>query len=168
MSWCRDSYSSNCCTGVIAVVAAVNTGATGPTGQRGATGATGPTGSQGVPGTATNTGATGYTGNTGSTGPTGPAGLNGTSGGLVFILDSAGGTGPVSGDLLSSTITTTQSVISYRGTSVNDVLLGTFTTLPGSPGANFIPPGLWDLNIFAATDNIANPPSIYFAVYTVS
>lgn len=114
----------------------------------------------------------GSTGSTGNTGPTGAAGANGVSGGLTFYLDSAGGTVTAGNPSISSLPLTpnlgAQTTLNYvtNGTTQN-VLVGKFTTEVGALSSTVVSPGLWDLNIYAATNNINNAPLFYYSVYQV-
>jgi hypothetical protein len=133
-------------------------GPTGPTGFTGSTGPTGPTGS------------TGYTGETGITGPTGavgPAGANGVSSGLVFFLDTAGGSPPQSGTLLEVPVATAQTLIN-SGTinNTNDVLMGTFVSIPGSLPTTSIVGGEWMMTLYVA-NTVTLGVSYYFDAYYV-
>ena len=113
----------------------------------------------------------GSTGSTGPTGPTGAAGINGVSGGLTFYLDSAGGTVTAGNPSISSLPLTpnlgAQTTISYVATGVNNVLVGKFTTPVGALSSTVVPPGLWDLNIFAAVSNVGSAPSFYYSIFQV-
>ena len=146
------------------------TGVTGPTGNTGPTGATGPTGFTGNTGATGPTGATGNTGSTGAastvTGPTGPAGENGMSGGLTLFLDSAGGTSPQTGTLLTTPNVETQTTI-YSGSisNTNDYLLATFTTAINSTLTTTILGGYWDINLYfssATTAGVSYYPDLYY------
>ena len=147
-------------------------GQTGPTysliNKKGITGYTGYTGPVGTTGY---TGYTGYTGPVGATGYTGPAGTNGTSGGLVFYLDSSGGTyssTPIVSSLLSNPNTGAQTSITYAAPdSKKNVLIAKFTTQAGALQSTTFPLGLWDLNIYAATSIVNKPPSFYYNIYEV-
>lgn len=113
----------------------------------------------------------GSTGSTGSTGPTGSAGQNGVSGGQIFYLDSAGGTVTAGNPSISSLPLTpnlgAQTTISYVATGVNNVLVGKFTTPVGALSSTVVPPGLWDLNIFAAVSNVGSAPFFYYSIFQV-
>ena len=139
-----------------------STGSTGFTGTTGATGETGPTGPQGISGEAVNTGATG---------PTGSAGVNGSSGGLTFYLDAATtivtAGNPAIGSLLLTPNLGAQTSISYATTGTQNVLVAKLTTAVGALSSTVVPPGLWDLNIFAATSNTGSAPSFYYSIYQV-
>ena len=158
-----------------------DTGATGPTGSTGDTGplGTGPTGITGDTGDTGSTGTTGatgpygtgFTGITGSTGCTGPVGSNGVSGGLILFLDTYGGnyTGTTiqgSLDLVPSTIA------SYISTSILTTLyenIANFSTTANELGTTFIPPGLWDLNLYASlATSIGSYANIYFDLAYIS
>ena len=144
-------------------------GVTGPTGVEGPTGAsgvTGPTGASGV------TGPTGASGVTGPTGPTGPTGLSGTSGGLILFLDSVNSTTiPTQGTLNLAPTVGTLTTIAYTSGVASNVVIANFTApvtvFKPSNGSSIISPGLWDLNIYAATNNSNNPPLVYFNLYQV-
>jgi len=108
-------------------------------------GITGPTG---------NTGATGYTGYTGSTGLTGDSG---SSSGLIYYFNYSLGSGISTYKTLSTGQTvndgTANAVLVNANTS--NVLLGSFiTTAPLN--TTFIPPGIWDINLFTSSTNITN------------
>ena len=143
--------------------AAAPSGATGATGNTGPTGVTGNTGPTGFTG---NTGPTGPTGVTGNTGPTGPAGPNGVSGGLTLFFDSAGGTSPQIGTMLTTPNVGTQTTI-YSGSisNTNNYLLATFTTEVGSTVSTTILVGVWDFNLYfsaATTNNVSYYPDLYY------
>jgi len=147
----------------------------------------GPTGTQGTPGfglvaqelQANGGGPTGPvyslinapTGPMGTTGSTGPQGENGVSGGLTFYLDSATTTvtagNPAIGSLPLTPNLGAQTTISYVATGVNNVLVAKFTTAVGALSSTVVPPGLWDLNIFAATSVLGSAPSFYYSIYQV-
>jgi hypothetical protein len=85
----------------------------------------------------------------------------------VFYVDSATSTTvPTLGSLLSSPVLTTQTTISYAANSTT-VLVAKFPTPVGAIPAGYIPPGLWDLNIYAATSALTNAPSFYWSLYQV-
>ena len=111
-----------------------------------------------------------WSGNTryiGPAGPTGPAGTPGSSGGQTLYLDSATSTSvPTLGTLLTTPVLTTQTTISYRASS-STVLIAKFPTPVGGLPSTFVPPGLWDLNIYAATSSTTNAPSFYWSLYQV-
>ena len=111
-----------------------------------------------------------WAGNTryiGPTGPAGPAGTPGTSGGQTLYLDSATSTTvPTLGNLLTTPVLTTQTKISYAASS-STVLIAKFPTPVGGLASTFVPPGLWDLNIYAATSSTTNAPSFYWSLYQV-
>lgn len=112
----------------------------------------------------------GSTGSTGHTGPTGSAGQNGVSGGQIFYLDSATTTvttTPAIGTLPLTPNLGAQTTISYVATGVNNVLVGKFTTPVGALSSTVVPPGLWDLNIFAAVSNVGSAPSFYYGIFQV-
>ncbi len=129
----------------------------------GPTGETGATGPRGISGEAVNTGATG---------PTGPAGANGTSGGLIFYLDCSSTTvtagNPAIGSLLLTPDLGAQTTIQYTTTGVANVLVAKFTTPVGALSSTVVPPGLWDLNIFAATSVTGSAPSFYYSIFEVN
>lgn len=103
----------------------------------------------------------------GPTGPTGPAGTPGTSGGQTLYLDSATSTSvPTLGSLLTLPVLTTQTTISHTASS-STVLIAKFPTTVGILPSTFVPPGLWDLNIYAATSSLTNAPSFYWSLYQV-
>jgi hypothetical protein len=113
-------------------------------------------------------------GGPGSTGPTGPVGANGENGissGRLLYLDSAGGTAPISGALLTTPNLGAQTSITYTTVgSEQDVLVATFTTEPSFITDLLIPDGLWYLNIYAFTDieDLTTDPYFYFSVYQVN
>jgi hypothetical protein len=134
-------------------------GATGPTGN---TGFTGPTGNTGPAGN------TGNTGPTGSTGPTGIKGQDGTSSGLLLYLNYSETPNPAISTykLLSLTETISpQTVTTTVGaTSTNTSVTNFANYIINLNSQSFIPPGIWDLNIFASV-NVANGISIKFSLY---
>ena len=155
-----------------------NTGPTGVTGPQstvtGPTGTTGPTGQAStVTGPTGTTGSTGFTGNTGATGPqstvtgpTGPAGTNGVSGGLVLMLDTAGGAAPQTGTLIVTPNTGTQTTItSGNQTDTSNVLMGTFLTGNGTLTTTFIAAGFWDVTLHAIANAVG--VSYYADIYSV-
>ena len=111
-----------------------------------------------------------WAGNTryvGPTGPAGPAGSPGSSGGQTLYLDSATSTTvPTLGNLLKLPVLTAQTAISYSANS-STVLIAKFPTEVGGLATTFIPPGLWDMNIYAATSSLTNAPSFYWSLYQV-
>ena len=111
-----------------------------------------------------------WAGNTryrGPTGATGPAGNNGISGGQVLYMDSATSTSvPTLGNLLIAPVLTAQTTINYSASS-STVLIAKFPTPVGAIPTSFIPPGLWDMNIYAATSSLTNAPSFYWSLYQV-
>ena len=111
-----------------------------------------------------------WAGNTryvGPTGPSGPAGSPGSSGGQTLYLDSATSTTvPTLGTLLTTPILTAQTNISYSASS-STVLIAKFPTPVGGLASRFVPPGVWDLNIYAATSSVTNAPSFYWSLYQV-
>ncbi len=138
-----------------------DTGQTGSTGYTGYTGYTGPTGVQGIQGIQ------GIQGDTGYTGYTGPTGLAGAGGGLVYFLNYANRS-------TTQTFNGTQTYTYYLAERIQDTnstnnytLSGTgpfnvsfssaddpnnlqFLIEPNSIGVNFIPGGVWNLNINAS------------------
>jgi hypothetical protein len=106
------------------------------------------------------TGPIGYTGATGYTGYTGYTGVMGTSGsssGLIYYFNYSVGSGVSTYKTLSTGQTvnngTANAVLVNANTS--NVLLGSFiTTAPLN--TTFIPPGLWDINLFTSSTNITN------------
>jgi hypothetical protein len=144
-------------------------GPTGPIGSQGATGPTGPTGPIG------SQGATGPTGPQGFTGPQGPVGDPGTSSGLVLYLDIppgvTGQTGPpeiTDGTLSRTFVTSTQSTIAYTQSGVTSgVAIATFTTPTNFLTSTIIPPGNWDLNLFASSST-GNNITVYWSLYYVN
>ena len=143
----------------------------GSTGVTGATGATGLTGNVGATGATGMFGATGLDGATGFTGATGPQGPQGTSGGLVLFLDSV--TQAFNGNtfyLLDNSVYTTS--ISYssnltRNTSNN--LIRQFVVSPSFTPA-ILTAGVWDLNLWANTNNNAASTDVgfYFTVGVIN
>ena len=111
-----------------------------------------------------------WAGNTryvGPAGPTGPAGTPGSSGGQTLYLDSATSTSvPTLGNLLTTPVLTAQTTISHAASS-STVLIAKFPTPVGALPTTFVPPGLWDLNIYAATSSLTNAPSFYWSLYQV-
>jgi hypothetical protein len=114
---------------------------------------------------------TGPTGSTGQQGEPGATGINGVSGGLTFYLDSDTVTvtagNPAIGTLPLTPNLGAQTTITYVTTGAQNVLVGKFTTAVGALSSTVVPPGLWDLNIFAAVSNPGNGPSFYYSVYQV-
>ena len=103
----------------------------------------------------------------GPTGPQGSAGTPGTSGGQTLYLDSATSTTvPTLGSLLITPVLTAQTTISYAASS-STVLIAKFPSVVGVLTSQFITPGLWDLNIYAATSSLTNAPSFYWSLYQV-
>lgn len=103
----------------------------------------------------------------GPTGPSGPAGNNGVSGGQVLYMDSATSTTvPTLGSLLSSPVLTAQTTISHSANSTT-VLIATFPSPVGGIPAQFIPPGLWDMNVYASASSLTNSPYFYWSLYQV-
>ena len=145
------------------------TGMTGPTGNTGPTGWTGWTGPTGATGVTGPTGWTGWTGPTGPTGLTGPMGFNGISGGLSLFLDTAGGAAPQTGSLLdlpnTGALTTITSGVQAANTAY---LLGTFTMPSGILTTPSIISGLWDVNLYATSDDDLDNVKFYFSVFYVT
>jgi collagen type VII alpha len=111
-------------------------------------------------------GPTGNTGPTGMTGPTGPQGVSGVSGGLVLILDTAGGAAPQTGTLELSPNTGTQTTItSGSQTNTNDVLLGTFVSPVGAISTTLIAGGFWEFTTHAIASALG--VSYYADIYYV-
>ena len=151
------------------------TGNTGPTGATGVTGNTGPTGWTGWTGPTGATGVTGPTGYTGWTGPTGPTGLtgpmgfNGISGGLSLFLDTAGGAAPQTGTLPDLPNTGALTTITSGVQAANNAfLLGTFTLPSGILTTPSIISGLWDVNLYATSDDDLDNVKFYFSVFYVT
>ncbi len=108
--------------------------------------------------------------NPGPTGPTGATGNSGTSGGILFYLDTAGGTAPISnGALINIPNTTTITTVSTPQLSPpnNNYQVITFTTPANFLTSTLIPAGLWEMNIFASTTAPSNFPTFYFSVFSV-
>jgi hypothetical protein len=144
-----------------------STGQTGDTGQTGSTGYTGYTGYTGPIGVQGIQGIQGIQGDTGYTGYTGPTGLAGAGGGLVYFLNYANRS-------TTQTFNGTQTYTYYLAERIQDTnstnnytLSGTgpfnvsfssaddpnnlqFLIEPNSIGMNFIPGGVWNLNINAS------------------
>jgi hypothetical protein len=145
----------------------LGTGPTGNTGPSGNTGPTGNTGNTGPLGTGP-TGVTGPTGFTGNTGPTGSAGVNGISGGLALFFDTPGGAAPQTGQFLESPSTSSQTTITSGTQGANTAfLMGTFTTTVSTVTLTTILSGLWDVNIYATSNNVTTNVAFYFSVYYV-
>jgi hypothetical protein len=125
------------------------TGTTGPAGAAGATGATG---------------ATGPTGATGADGATGPAGPSGQSAGKIFYLDSATAS-DISGykTLLESPSAAAETTLATGCTGTGDVLIATFATDPGIPGAVDFPAGTSYRRIYAMVQ--AGTARLHLMVY---
>jgi hypothetical protein len=118
------------------------------------------------------TGVTGQTGNIGRTGPTGPFGNS--AGQILYLNNSQTPTPPINTyKLLSLNQTNTSS--SFVDTSLNalssNINLGPtgFSNYISTLNlGSFIPPGIWDMNIFANVENQAaaqNCCSIYYSIY---
>jgi len=110
-------------------------------------------------------GPTGPTGFTGSTGATGFQGTPGTSTGLIYYLNYSQSSSISNYKTLSlyQTITPRTVVSNNINGNTSNILLATFvTTVPLA--TTFIPPGLWDFNLFATASNITNV-IIYIQVY---
>ena len=111
-----------------------------------------------------------WAGNTryvGPTGPAGPAGAPGSSGGQTLYFDSATSTTvPTLGNLLKLPVLTAQTTISHSANN-STVLIAKFPTEVGALASTFVPPGLWDMNIYAATSSLTNAPSFYWSLYQV-
>jgi Collagen triple helix repeat (20 copies) len=109
----------------------------------------------------------GLTGSTGPQGASGATGLNGTSGGLVVFLDSATTTSPQnSGSLLMVPNTGTQTTIT--GTTASPTAFAKFTISCATLNQLFIPPGFWDLNLYANNTNATGTTTVWFSVYDVA
>jgi len=167
-----------------------NTGATGPTGEQGITGSIGPTGIQGV---------TGVTGEIGPTGIQGQSGIssglllymNYSQTTSPLIIDLSGNpisgttiynpqnltytptppTNPTNARLLSLTPNTAlQTDVKNVITNTNKQWLAQFAIYKSQLQTTFIPPGIWDMNIFAdvtnANDN--NKVNLQFHLYAVN
>lgn len=126
----------------------------GPAGPTGARGIVGPQGPQGTPGAAAAKGDTGASGTTGCTGPTGNTGANGpvgySAGEVLFFNYSAldSGTGLSVLDVVpSGAALSTATVIINPGPA----LVATFITPKIFPYSTFIPPGVFDFNLWAYT-----------------
>jgi hypothetical protein len=103
------------------------------------------------------TGPTGVTGSIGATGSTGSIGIPGTSTGLIYYFNYSQPTNVPNYKTLSVNQTVTSGSATAMGINANttNILLASFiTTLPLN--TTFIPPGLWDINIFAKASNIRN------------
>ena len=142
------------------------TGLQGETGPTGFTGNTGPTGLQGLTGP---TGIQGSTGPTGNTGPTGIQGTAGTSSGLLLYLNQSQTPSPAISTYKLLSLIQSNAAQQTVPTTVNgptsNVLVTTFANyLTGLNSPSFIPPGIWDLNIFASL-NTANGVSIKFQLF---
>jgi len=115
------------------------------------------------------TGQTGSTGSTGSRGPTGAVGLNGISGGLALFLDTAGGSAPQTGTLPDLPDTSTLTTITSGVQAANNAfLLGTFTMPSGILTTPSIISGLWDVNLYASSDDDLDNVKFYFSVFYVT
>lgn len=132
-------------------------------------GGTGVTGHTGYTGERGHTGPTGDTGPTGPTGPTGSAGSNGSSSGLVLYLNYGETPAPpintykllslFENSLPQATVSTPLAV----GPSTTPVT--SFAAyVPSIIGNSFIPPGVWDMNIFASVTT-ANVVSLNYSIY---
>jgi hypothetical protein len=111
---------------------------------------------------------TGPTGETGPSGPSGSQGIAGTSTGRVLFLDSVG----ISSVDLSGTLNTTPnngtqtSINITAGSAANNVLVGTFTAVPGITTSIELIGGLWTTNLYTyATDDTS--VTYYASVYYV-
>jgi hypothetical protein len=158
------------------------TGATGFSGFTGMTGATGFSGFTGMTGTTGFSGQTGFTGQqgptgysmTGFTGQQGPQGQQGISSGLIYYMNLNNTPSPAI-DGYTSTLSLLENISSSTVTTTmasnnTGVLIASFANQISNLGitTSFIPPGLWDMNIFASTDSNAangNYISIYFSLY---
>jgi len=132
----------------------------------GSTGEQGPTGNTGLQGP---TGFTGPTGEQGPTGPTGIQGESGTSSGLLLYLNQSQTPSPAISTykLLSliQSVAGPQQVNTIVNGIISNVLVTTFANyLTGLNSPSFIPPGIWDLNIFASLST-ANGVSIKFQLF---
>ncbi len=103
----------------------------------------------------------------GPTGPIGPQGISGISGGLTLYFNY-----PETGYIAQYNSLGTDPIISsttQQTTIINSLSTGTvgqFITNPGFSANNFIPPGIWDFNIFADSDDVWC--SMYIDVYKYS
>jgi hypothetical protein len=137
-----------------------------PTGLTGAQGATGATGSQGSTGSLGYQGATGATGSQGATGYQGPGG---SSSGLILYFDisnnaTAPGTGTLSCDLASGS--QTNITYNFSGNSDNTAhLMGSFLTPTNFLQSTTLPSGIWDLNIFASTNQTAELIYVFMKIW---
>jgi hypothetical protein len=103
---------------------------------------------------------------TGPTGPTGAAGQNGVSGGLVLIMDTAGGAAPQTGTLeLTATTTAQTTITSGNQTNTTGLLMGTFVSAVGVITSPLIAAGIWDIVLHAVAVN--NGVSFYGDFYYV-
>lgn len=107
-------------------------------------------------------GAIGPSGPNGPTGPQGPQGLNGTSGGLVLFLDSATTTSPQdNGSLLMAPNTGAQSAITGTTASTS---FAQFSIPCASLNQTFIPPGVWDLNLYANNVGTSGTIRVWYSI----
>lgn len=148
------------------------TGPQGPQGVPGATGPAGPTGSTGATGSTGSTGPAGPTGPPGPTGPTGPVGPQGPQGiqGIQGDQGPEGPSGQSAGKYFYFARSLTSDISGYKkmlespsaaaeNTQVTntptigvDVLIGSFATEPGVPGAVDYPPGTAVRRIYASVN----------------
>jgi hypothetical protein len=103
----------------------------------------------------------------GPTGPTGQQGTSGISGGLILYFNY-----PLTGYIDQYNSLGTEPIVSpttQQTTNINSLSTGTvgqFISDPGISADNFIPPGLWDFNIFADSDDVWC--SMYIDIYKYS
>ena len=120
----------------------------------------------------------GRTGPIGPTGMTGPNGIHGPEGppGLsleynLFLEDSGSGIVPdVSGQLIhdpSMNMLQTSLTYTFAYNDLAEHLLGEFTTNFANITTNVIAPGLWDLHLYASSNQLAGNVGFFMRIYYV-
>jgi len=121
----------------------------GPPGPTGHIGATGP---QGIPGQAADRGDTGFTGSTGptgTTGATGSVGPHGYSAGQVLFLNYSQPDPAIQGYSILDTVPSNAPLSMASATIGNGpVLMNSFITPTTFPDSTYIPPGVFDINLW--------------------
>jgi len=109
------------------------------------------------------TGPTGFTGYTGSIGNIGPQGIPGSTSGLIYYFNYSQSTTVNNYQALSlyQTINNGTSVTSSLTSYQSNKLLASFITIQAL-NTTFIPPGIWDLNLFASTNLACDIYAVYF------
>lgn len=94
---------------------------------------------------------------TGPTGPTGPQGTPGTTSGRVYYFTNV--PGPIAPYLL---MTPNFNLIAGSSiTATSDGVVARFDTVPGDPGANLLPTGLWAFHFHADTNGTTSASFIF-------